>query len=308
MIGKWNKSAGRGTRFEISTNTRDPSLQLVFADPQGSLTQLGLSIPSAIPTRGARASQNRYLALLSKTKFAVGESARLVGMRQRVLIGETVGATGSATGYPVYTQVSTPDWHFSDGNVSWHLRRIALEQLYTGNPNNSAEMQFLTSDTPSILFQDSPLSVGGYSAPNGGYPPGNVLIPDLSDFHDIRFPWQDDHAWDSLDIEIQGPCIIALYASIMQTNPSTRATLTLPEGASVDVLLPEEQWLQSFPQSIYTRIAGSLIFEQANLLPANRDLVECDPDPGWKSPGVRLPPAPSAPPSTPRLPPKQGQR
>lgn len=269
--------AGRGSRFEVSTNTRDPSLQLVFADPAGTLTQLGLSIPSVVPTFYGKANLDRYQVLLVSVKFVQGESARLVGMRQRLLIGQNQpGGDGGSNPYPVYTPVVTPEWHFSDGNVSWHLRRMALETVASQSIYNAAELAFRTSDTPSVLFENAPVQSGGYAAPYGGAIPGNVLLPEFGDFHDMRFPWQDDHAWDSMDVEIRGPCAINLYASIRQTNPSTRTPLVIG-SANPNVLVPEEQFLLNFSQSVYTRIAGSLIFERANFVPATQDLVECDP-------------------------------
>lgn len=264
MIGTRCK---RGTRFEVSTNTRDPSLQLVYADPYGSLTQLGLSVPAAIPSfYPATPWANRYLALLVSVKFVNGEVARLVGMRQRVLIGET-DTTDSGSSWLAYQAQTTPEWHFSDANVSWHLRRVPLEQIYTSNVNNAAESMFRTAQTPAILYENAPGQAGGYGPPNGGLPPGNVLIPEFGDFHDLRFPWADDRAWDSLDIECRGPCAINLYASIQQTNPDTRPDINDQSytAAQLALLPPEDQFVAAFSSAVYTRIAGSLIFETEDM-------------------------------------------
>ena len=269
----------RGTKYEVSTNTRDPSLQLVFADPWGTLTQLGLSIPAAIPTFYPQNFANRYLALLSSRRFAAGEKFRLVGMRQRVLIGQLVGITEVSTGYPVYTAVTTPEWHFSDANISWHLRRVPLQQVFNQNQFNAAELAFRTTDTPAILYENAPAQLGGYAPPNGGVPPGDAFIPEFGDFHDMRFPWQDDIAWSALNIEGEGPCAIQFFASIQQTDPSERPTLNL-SGLSADAinsLVPEERFIQNFPNAIYTRIAGSLIFEEANFHEEPYPLVEPTP-------------------------------
>lgn len=272
---------GRGTRFEVSTNTRDASLQLVFADPYGSLTQLGLAIPSAVPSFYSDPKNpkwmNRYLALLASQKFGPGEKFRLVGMRQRVLIGALAGLSESNPGYPVYCPVTTPEWHFSDATISWHLRRVELSTIANRNLNNAAELNFRRADTAAILFENAPAQVGGYGPPFGGQPPGNVFLPDLGSFHDMRFPWMDDHAWDSMDAEGEGPCAIELYASIQQTNPDTRPVLSLG-GTPVNVLPPEEQFLQAFPSAIYTRIAGSLIFQTSSMHVNPTDVIECPPD------------------------------
>jgi hypothetical protein len=120
--------------------------------------------------------------------------------------------------------------------------------------------------------------VGGYAPPYAGRPPGTVLIPEFGNFHDLRFPWKDDHAWESLDIEVEGPCAIELYASVQQTNPSTRPILDLTSlGGCCCGLPPEEQFIQTFTNAVYTRIAGSLIFEEANFVPENYPKVAKDP-------------------------------
>lgn len=262
-----NDCSGRGTRWEVSTSTNDYSLQTVFADPYGTINQMGLAIPSSIPTfNAAPLWANRYLVLLASAKFTYGEKFRLVGMRQRVLIGEILGASESRTGFPVYMPQTTPEWHFSDGDISWHLRRVPLQQVYSANVNNAAALAFRVADTPALLFENAPSEGGGYAAPNGGQPPGNVLIPEFGTFHDVRFPWVDDHAWDSLDIEGEGPCAIQLYASIQQTNPSSRPKLSTVIGTSLTTVLPpEDQFVLAYPNAVYTRISGSLIFESPSM-------------------------------------------
>lgn len=239
---------------------------------------MGISVPSTIPSFYPYPWENRYLFLLASQKFAVGQSARLVGMRQWGAIGEIVGETEEATGYPVYSELVTPSWHFPDGNISWHLRRVALQKIYTANSFNAAELSYRTSDTPTLLYQNAPSQLGGYAPPYAGRPPGTVLIPEFGNFHDLRFPWKDDHAWESLDIEVEGPCAIELYASIAQTNPDTRPTIPTLTTTQIALLPPEEQFVAAFPNAVYTRIAGSLIFEEANFVPENYPKVDKDPN------------------------------
>lgn len=214
--------------------------------------------------------------LLASRKFTYGESARLVGMRQRVLIGGVISADGSDASN-IYMPQTTPEWHFSDANISWHLRRVPLEDIYNYNVFNDSELMFRTADTASLLYENAPLQTGGYAPPNGGQPPGDVVIPEFGNFHDLRFPWVNDNAWKSLDIEIQGPCAINLYASIQQTNPSTRPVL--PPGltaAQLALLPPEDQFVYTFAPFgiVYTRIAGSLIFETANMVPEQPEMIQ----------------------------------
>jgi hypothetical protein len=81
-----------------------------------------------------------------------------------------------------------------------------------------------------------------------------------------------------LDIEIEGPCAIELYASVQQTNPSTRPTIPTLTATQLALLPPEEQFVAAFPSAVYTKIAGSLIFEEANFVPENYPKVDKDPN------------------------------
>jgi hypothetical protein len=276
----------RGTRFEVSTNTRDSSLQLVFADPYASLTQLGIAIPAAVPnfyptTQGATPQPwaNRYLILLASQGFTYGQVARLVGMRQRVLIGTTVGGGEGHPDaiYPTYIAQTTPEWHFSDANISWHLRRVPLEKRNVSNANNAAEQQFRQAQNPAVLFENPPGVGAGYAPAFAGQPPGNVLSPEFGTFHDLRFPWATDQAWRSVDMEFEGPCRIEFYASVQQTDPDTRPNIndTGITAAQLLTLPPEEQYVAAFEDAIYTRIAGSLIFEMAAMHKSPRAMIEC---------------------------------
>ncbi len=190
--------------------------------------------------------------------------------------------------YPLEHEVTTPFWKFVDGNISWHLRRVGpLYQNTTATTKNAESMQFLYGQTPALLFQNTPSDVGGYVPPYGGQPPGNALIPDLATFHDIRFPWWSNQAWRSLDIEIEGPCDIALFASVLQTDPTTRTPLVIPPGVPLRTLQPEDAFIATpadptnprqqigpAPNAIYARVAGSLIFEEPNMISTPLQLME----------------------------------
>lgn len=267
--------ARRGTRFEITSSARDPNLQLVPADPYGSLTQLGIPIPSTVPSGAAYPWQNRYTFLLGITGFVQGETARLVGLRQRLLIGQynDGGEGAGAFKYPVFLPVTTPEWHFIDATVSWHVRRLAVEPSYTANANNAAELMYRTAQMAALLYEQAP-SAGGYLAPYGGQIPGDPFVSDLGNFHDLRFPWTSDRAWDSLDVEVRGPCLIAFFASVAQTNPSTRVANPVTPTIGVDI--PEECFVSIYSNSVYQKIAGSMIFEIPNEFPENEQLRPCD--------------------------------
>jgi hypothetical protein len=258
-VRKWSK---RGSRFEVSTVGRDPALALIKGNPYGTVTGPGLIIPSVpaatnIPT-------NRYLFLLSMWQFNDGDIGRLVGIRQYLTLGALVpnsAGEDSPYDYIVEQPVVTPSWHLSDATVSWHLRRLSKQPNYTSSPFNGPNYCFRQSLSPALLFENDFSEASGYVPPFGGAPPGNILVPDLGAFQDLRFPWQSDQAWDRLDVEIEGPCMVGLFASVQQSTPASRPTLVLPTPYVPGGLPPEEIFLQNFPQAVYRRIAGSLIFE-----------------------------------------------
>ena len=260
----------RGSRFETSTAGFDPALALVQGNPYGTPTGPGLIIPQAAGT----SYLTRYLFLLATYTFNPGEIARIRGMRQLLTIA-AFPATGSGNAgylYPLELPVTTPTWHFSDANVSWHLRRMDPQPNVSSNAYNGPNLAYRMSSSPALLFERAQAESGGYLPPYGGRPPGNICVPDLGAFQDIRFPWKSDRAWDRLDVEIEGPGTFALFASVQQTNPNSRAVLTLPgslPGGTTSAFPPEELFIQNFPQSWYYRIGRSLIFREALLLPGN---------------------------------------
>lgn len=259
-----------GTSHEITTSGFDKNLQGVGGDPYGSSYQLGIQIPVAPPASG-----NRFLFMLCLSRIGANEKARLVGMRQLATIRALISGEGTgdnATLYPLEIEVTSPFWHFTDANISWHLKKVAPLKRNTNNVFNSEGMQFLYAQTPALIYQRAPTDAGGYLAPYGGIPPGNNVIADLSNFHDLRFPWTSQQALGGLNIEFEGPCDIALFASVKQSNPQTRAKL--PTGLNPLFLPDEDRFVYNFATAVYGRIAGSLIFERQNQYPEPRSLVE----------------------------------
>lgn len=278
---KW-PSGARGTRQEVSTAGYDPALGLIYGNPNQSPTGPGLIVPQTVPASG-----DRYLFVLAAFQLNAGEIARIVGIRQYLSIAAFPFTSGGDAGpafdyrYVLEQPVTSPMWHFSDANVSWHLRRYTSQPQPRFNPNNQQNVAYKTSIQPALLYVSPPKL--GYSAPAGGRPPGTVLVPDLGSFQDIRFPWQNDKAWDrTLDVEVEGPATFAFYASVAQTNPDTRPVMTLPgtlPGGTSTAFVPEELFIQNFPTSYYYRIAGSLIYETPSF-------YEDDDRPTWCRPGV----------------------
>lgn len=271
-------------KFEVSTVQVDPFLQGVApagGDAFRGNVSTGIQIPSFV------SGNSRFLCLLARAKFNQNRRVRLVGIRQYVSIGAPqINGTGD-TQYTSYFEkpITSPRWRFPDGNVSWHVMALqpnipapaflgALPVGVTGNIGNQAPgFSFVNnSGASSILSLGS--SSGGdatYTAPNGGRPFGVPLTPDLGNIHDLRWPWDSANSWHySLDVPINVPCDVALYASVQQTNASGRNNPTppaAPEGVAAtsafSALSPEDQFLLTFPTSAqYWRIAGALVFAE----------------------------------------------
>lgn len=271
----------RGSRYEVSTTGFDPSRQAIGSDPDGSPYNVGIRLPGP-PTTGGVPNGQRFMIMLAQARFGGNRKARLVGMRQLITIGALInsvpGPPPTGTNYPVEFQIKTPFWSFTDGNVSWHLRRVPIMNIQTNNTNNTDTAQFQYSRTPAIMFQTGFVAgdvAAGYTAPFGGRIPGTSLTPELGNFPDIKGNWTSDTSWYSLDIEIEGPCDIALMASVKQTTPASRPVLVPPlplfPGGSSNIT-PEDGFLLNFPTAQYFRIAGALAFEEEQFVAEPRGL------------------------------------
>ena len=225
----------RGTRFEVSTSGFDETLQLVAGDPYG----VGLRIPFTPTPPQPTGNQLRYMFLLARHRVPMGVKLRLVGMRQLLTIGMFVPRQSNTDQQPVFfpaeLEVTSPQWRFSDGQVTWYVRRLPPLLNKVNQPQESDSFAFREADTPALLFESVTSFAGGgspivgYVPPYGGEVRGVPLDPTLNSLHDIRFPWREDQAWSSLDIECEGPCDIALFALVTQTNPNTRVSLQIPQ-------------------------------------------------------------------------------
>jgi hypothetical protein len=179
--------------------------------------------------------------------------------------------------YPEEFLVCSPFWHFVDGNVSWHLVREPSDRRVETRP---------TTDGPSWAFKESDSSAMLYNSftntnvnPQSGapyyydvgltkyVPPHyqNIWQPiaGLGNFKDMRFPWNVPTTSIAIDEEVEGSCKISLYASILQTNPSTRLQPTIPAASAIypGGLTPESAFVNSFASVQYWRVFGSILFE-----------------------------------------------
>jgi hypothetical protein len=269
-----------GRTYEVATVGIDDGLQGFTADPFSSSfpSSIGLRVPSFVPNN-ANPSNNRYLFLLATVGVGSGGAKRVRGWRQYATIGLNAALTSTLV-RPVEFEVVTPGFRFPDGNISWHLVREPPQLQGQKQPaTNLSNFMYQDADQPALLYQTASFAVpsGYYTSSMTGYTPplGRMgtwePIAGLGNVHDLRAGWRSTEAWDtSLDALVPGPCRISLYASVLQTNPSSRPAANNPTSPSVGDP-PEETFIFKWnaqgpggPESVgvhYWRVAGALILE-----------------------------------------------
>lgn len=236
------------TTVELSSVSSDPQdLAGIGSTPfAGDLGITGIRVPDA-PTPD---SAHRYLFRLCAIEIPPGSAMRIIGIRQLA----TIRHFDESSKLPLELEVTSPAWHFPEGNVSWHLRwqpedfsalRSDGAQQAGTSPNNRGH--------GTALLYRPPLAPT-YNPLGRGVPPGNP-IQDLGTWRDIRFRWEDN-SWDGLDILIAGAGSIAMYASVFQPDPTNR-----PAFPKCDTLRPEDRFIADFPLAKYGRVAGGLVVE-----------------------------------------------
>jgi hypothetical protein len=254
--------------IEISSSGPDEYLQLIGGDPFGGSTAVGLRVPTlALP--------ERYLFTGCAYSIGEGAKARILGYRQLVTIGQAnVGAGESETPRFVEQEVTSPFWRFQDGNVWMGLRQAggpnwqgaATPTPVPGTPPRGTS--FRSGMAPSLLYESLTLPIGdtvytdltAYVPPNHGRPWGQP-IQSGNDWLSLQTQWRTHGAWHSLDIEVEGPDTIAIFISVLQSNPETRRALEPPGTFFSGGLSAEEQFLLNYPSAIYWRVGCSLIVE-----------------------------------------------
>lgn len=242
----------------------DPVNQGIGASPYGSAVSSRVFIPTD-PTNGR---EPRVLLRLAAISVETGDAIRISGLRQAVTIGCLLdaGRQNPAQAELEMDQVS-PFWRFTDGNICWGLRQIPGpgSSPRTGRVINAGTGIDYASGTESVRLLDP---AGISAAPAGGFFPG-LPIGNLGEFYDIRFPWNAQSAMGSMDIELVGPVIVAFYASVRQTNPLTRQTLSSLLPANFVPPQPEDKFVvdverstnPTLPPVIFRYAAGSIIAE-----------------------------------------------
>jgi hypothetical protein len=261
-------------RYEIVTNGPNSEFGFIGSDPYGTNAYTGLVVPS---TPSSAIGDARYLFMLARASFSTGEQSsdlrgvRLVGIRQYAEIIARIPAgtapLASQGGPPVGStitfrkEIETPLWHPPDGDISWHVMVINRVQRDTRNPANTDGFIFQDSLSPALLYQ----TAAPYTPPNGGRPWGTPIAASLGNIHELRYSWRDQNSEYVLDIPIQVPCDVVLFASVRQNNPETNPSLADGTTATQQfvALSDEDRFLVAFHQfAQYGTIAGALVFDQ----------------------------------------------
>lgn len=272
-------------RFEIAAYGWDPAFQGFASGPDGRALFHGLRIPLATTVSLLKtgdgtsigSTAQRYLFQLCTYKLAAGQCVNITSIKTGVTIGQDL-ASPTPPMYPNEYLVSSPLWHFVDGDVIFGLRMIrnppALEP--SGNKLTSNSLAYRWSEAPALIWEvsgfpaanldaagnpDNYLSINKYTAPFAGGFPGTAL-GELGTIRGNFFPYTAGNTAQSIaPIGVEGPGAIVLYASVWQTAPLSRATQ--PAGFAADpVLQPEESYIGKNTSAQYWRVLGSVGLER----------------------------------------------
>ena len=241
-------------RVEIASVGIDELLQGIGGDASGAAVSTGLRVPPL-------ASPNRYLFCLASLTIGSEERVCIRGIRQLATIGIGLAPSGSNPSYLSELAITSPLWRFQDGNISWHLMRIPFRQrskLKPSNADNFIYRNAFPGSAGALLYESATFPAGhvnpagrpdfyvsmtAYTPPNGGQPYGTPLLPAI---HDMRDPWSLPRSSDALRLFVDGPCHVALFASVLQTSGTWFATLPGSGSITPAMLIgqPEEAWMQ----------------------------------------------------------------
>jgi hypothetical protein len=262
---------------EIASTGIDEFSQGTGTDAFGTLDAAGLRVPLQVGSTGGEVPhKTRYLFQLASLYLSGGRRVRLRGLRQSLLFGGLLPAVGSAPPVLVEFPVDNPYFRFADGNVSWHLMKVppmnrnARQQTDSDNfiyrfaeACGMGALVYETAGFPAANLNsfgrpDFYQSLTSYLPPNGGRPYGRPLLPVL---HEIRYPIEHPESDLTLDMVVEGPGSVVLYASVLQTIGGTTKTTT---PTTVDFANFDE-WA-AFLSAInigpfFSRVGGSIFYE-----------------------------------------------
>lgn len=249
-------------RVIVSSLGNDPGVAFVGSSPtRGDTNYTGLVLPPEPTTSQA----TRVLVQCCAMGVPHNAVAYVRSMRQLLSVGwEREVGQGLFVPFELLLPSHMPLFRFTDGNVSWHLQKtgpgIPPRSATAGQPPSWSRT--LQSIGPAILYDTLPPSLGGpgYTPLNGGMPPGNPL---LGTIHDVRYPWNvPAGSWPELNIKVEGPGTIALYASVHQTNPAERLQPIVDAPLPVtttDVL--SQIVVEGIQNARYWRVGGELVVD-----------------------------------------------
>lgn len=267
-------------RVIVSTAATDARRTLVGSSPVlGDATATGIVLPPFATSH----QSGRTMVRLATVDVPDRHVARVLDIGQLLTLAacwavdpEQLPATdpipqgAESMAFPSFhaeRPVVTPWWSFSDGNVSWHLRVFSTTRMQSDIDSSTATDGFSPglygTGGPAIMYRpDSPplpFPVSAIVPPGDGALPG-VPFGDLGVWRDTRYHWDRDCSAQVPDLVAKGPCVIAMYASVHQTNPALRLRpAAWMDPAMVQSLVPEDQFLISFPNTArYYRIAGRM--------------------------------------------------
>jgi len=245
-------------RLVVSSAQIDPGLTGVGGSPfLGDMSATGVLIPAAVTP----SQQRRYLVRCCSLGVGPGQTAFVRSMRHLVWIGVDLTQKFPAGVVHFEQIVTTPGWRFADGNVSFHLRRVepATLERYRAFPAFVPVMAGGTAvcETPnghqSALLGN--ITGGVYTALNGGMPLGRDLAG-LGTIRDVRYPPGNTPSQD-LDLQVTGPCSIAMFASVWQTDPTTRINWAGSKDIT-DGLCAEDRFWVRFDTARYWRVGAEM--------------------------------------------------
>ena len=279
----WEELFRSAHTVEVSTAAFDPDKAGVGSSGfLGDPTSSALFIPRTPTNDTTTPPLGRYFFRLAALLVPSGATAKIRGLRQYVSIAQEFSVTVGQDSWTSVLElpVTSPLWAFPDGNVSWHLRKISgpIDTRPPRVPTPTGTSSSLYAQDSALLVDDT--FVGGivnptaYQPAGSGNPPGDGIWS-LGTIRDMRYPWNQQGILHGSDFVVEGPCLVALFASVRQTDPATRPYIpnaSLPVGAAFNALGPEDQFIYAFgdppgQNTRYRHIAGSIM---ADIGPASR--------------------------------------
>lgn len=263
----------RALDLELTTTGVDEYLQGLGDDPFRSLSADGLRVPLF-----ANSPTTRYLFQAVTIPVARGQRIRILGRRQiatLAVVQPPPGGESTAGPRVIELPITTPGFRLQNGNISWHLMRL---RPGTGKAprrfTDADSFIFRRAETGSALVYEAATfpaghvnpfgrpdfytSLTAYTPPNAGRPYGEPLLPA---WHGIRNPWTSPHSAHWQALEVNGPCTVIDYISVLQTPNGGGTNVNQPTNTNNLERLgpPEEQFLAAWPGQVSIFRVGSAI-------------------------------------------------